>query len=101
AEIREVIAKEFGRAMAVAAEKRFAFLDEFSKPVADEVIVRAPAEPLRYIYSYFAVYGDPLIDPTLDPYPDGLLAKLAERGVNGVWLHTVLRQLASDPSFPE
>lgn len=102
AEIRELIQKEFGAAMGGAVEKRFAFLDEFQKPVPDEVVHPVPADaPLRIIYSYFAVYGDPLIDPTLDPYPDGLLAKLAERGVNGVWLHAVLRQLAPDPAFPE
>src|SRR5437016_2242820 len=89
AQIRELIQKEFAAASGGAAQRRFAFLDEFTKPVPDEAIHRMPADaPLRLIYSYFAVYGDPLIDPSLDPYPDGLLAKLAERGVNGVWLHT-------------
>jgi hypothetical protein len=57
---------------------------------------------LRLVYSYFGTYGDPLSDPTLDPYPDGLLARLAEVGVNGVWLHVVLRQLApGGRDFPE
>ncbi|HEV8377671.1 MAG TPA: hypothetical protein VGP99_02390, partial [Tepidisphaeraceae bacterium] len=102
AEIRELIQKEFAAAMAGRVEPRFAFLEEFQRPIADEAIHRAPPDaPLRFIYSYFAVYGDPLSDPGLNPYPDGLLAKLAERGVNGVWLHTVLRQLAPDPAFPE
>lgn len=100
-EIREMIAREFGAALNGPAAKRFEFLEEFTKPVPDEAVVRAPDAPLRIIYSYFAVYGDPLIEPSLDPYPDGLLAKLAERGVNGVWLHTVLRQLAPDPAFAE
>ena len=101
-EIRELIQKEFAAAMGRPVEKRFAFLEEFQKPVADEAIHRPPPDaPLRLIYSYFAVYGDPLSDPSLDPYPDRLLAKLAERGVNGVWLHAVLRQLAADPAFPE
>jgi hypothetical protein len=100
-EIRKLLATDFGAALGGPAEKRFAFLEEFGKPVADDAIRRAPDAPLRIIYSYFAVYGDPLADPALDPYPDGLLAKLAERGVNGVWLHAVLRQLAPDPSFAE
>ncbi|HEV8604518.1 MAG TPA: hypothetical protein VGQ99_04085, partial [Tepidisphaeraceae bacterium] len=101
-EIRELIRKEFGAAMGGPVEKRFAFLEEFQKPVAGPVAHRAAADaPLRLIYSYFAVYGDPLSDPTLDPYPDGLLARLAEMGVNGVWLHAVLRQLAPDPAFAE
>ena len=49
---------------------------------------------LRFICSYFGSFGDPLADPSLDPYPGGLLARLAANGVNGVWLHIVLRQLA-------
>jgi hypothetical protein len=57
---------------------------------------------LRLVYSYFGVFGDPLSDPALDPFPDGLLSRLADVGVNGVWLHVVLRQLApGSASFPE
>src|SRR5437667_6471531 len=48
AEIRAVIEKEFGAAMGGPAEKRFAFLDEFQKRVADEAIHPVPADaPLR------------------------------------------------------
>jgi len=49
---------------------------------------------LRFIYSYFALYGDPLLNPELDPYPDGLLARLADLGVNGIWLQGILYQLS-------
>ncbi len=52
---------------------------------------------LRFLYSYFALYGDPLLEPDLDPYPDGYLEKLARIGVNGVWLQAVLRNLAPEP----
>jgi len=56
----------------------------------------------RILYSYFGVFGDPLMDTTLDPYPEGLLAKLAAKGINGVWLHVVLNQIApGDMGFPE
>ena len=48
-------------------------------------------------YSYFALCGDPLLDPALDPYPDGLLARLAAAGENAVWLHVELSQLAPVP----
>jgi len=49
-----------------------------------------------------AVYGDPLSDPGLDPYPGGFLERLAAVGVNGVWLHVVLRDLApGGTAFPE
>jgi hypothetical protein len=39
---------------------------------------------LRFIFSYFADYGDPLIDPEVKSYPEGLLQRLAAAGVNGV-----------------
>jgi hypothetical protein len=34
-------------------------------------------------------------------FPEGLLQKLADQGVNAVWLHTVLRTLVKDPKYPE
>lgn len=55
----------------------------------------------RFIYPYFALYGDPLLDRSIDPFPDGYLEKLARRGVNGVWIQAVLRNLAPSPTFPE
>ncbi|MBI3117854.1 MAG: hypothetical protein HYZ00_04155, partial [Candidatus Hydrogenedentes bacterium] len=56
----------------------------------------------RIVYSYVAVYGDPLLNPKLDPYPVGLLARLAAVGINGVWLQAVLRDLAPGGEvFPE
>ena len=57
---------------------------------------------MRFVYSYLAVYGDPLVNPELDPYPDGFLQRLSAVGVNGVWLHAVLRDLApGGTAFPE
>ena len=48
------------------------------------------------------MYGDPLSNPKLDPYPDGFLERLSAVGVNGVWLHVVLRDLApGGTAFPE
>ena len=55
----------------------------------------------RFCYSYFALYGDPLLDPAADPYPEGYLAQLAEVGVNGVWLQGVLSKLAPFPWQPD
>lgn len=55
---------------------------------------------IRFLYSYCGVFGDPLLHPELDPYPDGLLQRLSNLGVNGVWLHVVLRQLAPSEIFP-
>ena len=55
----------------------------------------------RYLYSYFALYGDPLMEPETDPYPEGYLERLSELGVNGVWMQAVLRTLAPSKDFPE
>lgn len=55
-----------------------------------------------YLHSYFAVFGDPLLQDDAKLCPDGLLQKLSERGVNGVWLHALLRDLAPPTDeFPE
>ncbi|QNK56305.1 glycoside hydrolase family 20 zincin-like fold domain-containing protein [Paenibacillus sp. PAMC21692] len=56
---------------------------------------------LRYIYSYSAVYGDPLLETELDPYPDEQLERLSEVGVNGIWMQSVLYQLAPWRAAPE
>lgn len=48
---------------------------------------------LRLAYSYSAVYGDPLLNDNLDPYPDGLLADYAGAGINAVWLQGTLYTL--------
>lgn len=72
------------------------------KEVPTQAVKNTDPDQLRYIYSYFGVFGDPLIDTLQDPYPEGLLAKLSERGVTGVWMHVVLNQLApGGSSFPE
>ncbi len=98
-EIRRIVAEEFGAAMARPAEARLAFLQGLSGAVETPRPAQASTS-VRFLYSYFAVFGDPLADPTLDPYPDALLQKYADLGVNGVWLHVVLRQLALPMTFP-
>jgi hypothetical protein len=84
-------------------EPRFSFIKELSRTVdlpSGEAFENA-GDAIRFIYSYFALFGDPLLNPELDPYPDGLLQRLARVGVNGIWLHTVLRNLAPSEVFPE
>jgi hypothetical protein len=113
AEIRRLIEQTFGAELQRPEEPRFAFVDRLSRvtraysprPLAGEGTETAsrlaPPQGPHFIYSYFALYGDPLARPELDPYPDGLLEKLAAAGVNGIWLHTVLRTLAPSKTFPE
>ncbi|MEW6234402.1 MAG: hypothetical protein AB1656_03355 [Candidatus Omnitrophota bacterium] len=102
AEIKRIVEKHFADALQAPEEPRFQFIHDLSQlqPISPSSKSIKRFSP-RYIYSYFALYGDALMNPQLDPYPDGLLQKLSELGVDGVWLHTVLRNLAPSPFFPE
>ncbi|MDD4026368.1 MAG: hypothetical protein PHN85_10660 [Kiritimatiellae bacterium] len=98
--------KEEGLAelLRVPGEPRFAFVEKLTRPDPKLRAVKDSGDSpfdLRFIFSYFADYGDPLIDPEVKSYPEGLLQRLGAAGVNGVWVHTVLRTLAKDPAFPE
>ncbi len=103
AEIATLIRPTFGSALSEPADPAFSFVEALGRLPEGAASAGKPRAPgrLRYVYSYFAPFGDPLMHPELDPYPDGLLARLADAGVNGVWLHTVLRTLAPSPLFPE
>ena len=67
---------------------------------SSETIEKNTVFDIRYIYSYFALYGDALLDPSLDPYPEGLLRRLSECGVNGIWMQGILYQLTPFPFEP-
>jgi hypothetical protein len=104
AEIKQIVEESFGDEIGQPCEPRFAFVEELAKPrpsVSRDSGPRKPSPNLRFIYSYFATYGDPLTDPEVDPFPEGLLQRLADLGVNGVWMHTVLYNLAPSTVFPE
>lgn len=55
----------------------------------------------RFLYSYFALYGDPLMEGDAAGLPDGYLDRAAESGADGVWIQGVLNTLAPARSFPE
>jgi len=93
--IRQLIESEF--APKEKPDPLFGFLSELAKPSASK---SSRAGGLRLCYSYFALYGDPLLDPGLDPYPDGYLAQLAASGVNAVWLQGLLQKLSPFPWEP-
>ena len=103
-EIKKLVMVDFADLLSRPQEPRFRFIKEISKP--DPKIKLNPKtdsedDTIRFIYSYFAPYGDPLLHPELDPFPAGLLQRLSQVGVNGVWLHVVLNQLAPSKTFPE
>jgi hypothetical protein len=106
AEIRRVVEEDFGEEIRRPAEARFAFVRALGDDRTDRSDrtdrTDAASDGLRIVYSYVAVYGDPLMNPQLNPYPDGLLQRLAAAGINGVWVHTLLRDLApGGAAFPE
>ncbi|QDT07139.1 hypothetical protein K227x_55640 [Rubripirellula lacrimiformis] len=106
AEIKQVVREHFGDLELVESEPRFRFVETLSSTEGTTALPDRDTvnreQPLRMVYSYFGLFGDPLIDPEIEPIPDGLLARLAEKGVNGIWMHVVLRQLApGGEDFPE
>ena len=83
-------------------EPRFTFVKDIAAtvPRTPESTSDSPFD-FRLIFSYFADFADPLADPAISSFPEGLLQRLSEQGVNAVWLHTVLRTLVKDPKYPE
>src|SRR5581483_10613505 len=102
AEIHALITQEFGDRVDQSIAARFDFVQELSTRIRSQRREGNQAQPLRIVYPYFAVYGDPLLGSGLEPCPDGLLQRLSAEGINGIWLHGVLRDLApGGKSFPE
>ena len=103
AEIRQIVRQVFGPAIDAAGEPPFAFVDQLAEATGQAPAPR-PGQAVwtpRYVYSYFALYGDPLVETDADPFPDGLLERLAASGVNGVWMQAVLNTMAPARAFPE
>ena len=99
AEICRIMREEIRQQGAAPSEPLFGFVRWLSERPGSAAAVAASGQ-LKFCYSYFALYGDPLLQPDADPYPDGYLARLAQVGVNGVWLQAVLYKLAPFPWEP-
>lgn len=97
-EIADLVREAFPEGVNAASDPLFSFVSRLSaRPAAAGATTSGAPAALRFCYSYFALYGDPLLDRDADPYPDGYLARLAQSGVNGVWLQAVLHKLAPFP----
>lgn len=106
--IAAIVRRDFPDGAADSADPPFSFVANLSdRPSASgrrhpASGIQPPAsDSLRFCYSYFALYGDPLLDTESAPFPDGYLARLAEAGVTGVWLQAVLYKLAPFPWDPK
>ena len=102
-EIARLVHDKFPNGALEGREPLFTFIETLKAPLdkPKKPALLDDGAPLRLGYSYFALCGDPLLDPSLDPYPDGLLARLAAVGENAVWLHVELSQLAYLPWRPD
>lgn len=102
------IAKEiavFGKNGFVPQERRFEFMRRFEVLNAAEVQPTAGGKDnfdLKIAFPYFSDFGEPLLDKEMGSYPEEMFRRLAEVGVNGIWLHVVLRTLVvpDDKGFP-
>lgn len=102
-QIAEMMRDRFPAGVA-ESDNAFAFIEDFHKPVEDEVrtFEIKGSDNLRMIYPYFALYGDALIDESIDPLPERILKEYADAGINGIWIQLVLYQLVEfsfDPSL--
>ena len=85
-------------------EPRFGFVREFENlgQSTEKKIENDNGFELRMIFPYFAAFGDPLLDHELTTYPEELFRRLSGVGVNGIWVHSVLRMMVEpdDKGFP-
>lgn len=103
--IKKVIKEEFGSDVAGRSsgkkEPLFHFVKELSSsPGHSSPPLQSGFSP-RYGYGYFTLFGDPLLDTAIDPYPDGYLERMAASGLDGTWMHIVLSKLTPFPWDPE
>ena len=96
--INKVIRSEFPRAL--KGEPLFHFVGELSSRPSTEIKPLKSGFSPRYGYGYFTLFGDPLLDSDIDPYPDGYLERMAASGLDGTWMHIVLSKLTPFPWDP-
>ncbi|MBN1346020.1 MAG: hypothetical protein JXQ73_25255 [Phycisphaerae bacterium] len=96
-QIAAIVRETFHGGVDAPVEPLFTFIEDLSKTPGGETPVRPESlfSP-RFCYSYFGSFRQPLTAER-DPYPEGLLARLAAAGVDGVWLHEPLYRLARFP----
>lgn len=102
------IAKEMkviGKSVFVAQEPRFEFMRRFEELKTSEIAQRSTPKngfDLKIAFPYFSDFGEPLLDKEMGAYPEEMFRQLSEVGVNGIWLHVVLRTLVApdEKGFP-
>lgn len=101
--ITKVLGEEFPNGIPRQEEPPFHFVKELSIFPKEK---KATSRPVvsgfhpRFAYSYFSLFGDPLLEPEIDPLPDGYLARMVNSGLDGTWMHIVLSKLTPFPWDP-
>ncbi|MFO1499220.1 MAG: hypothetical protein U1G07_12635 [Verrucomicrobiota bacterium] len=98
-QIAQLLASQLPADWSQSTDPLFGFIRDLSSSGLERegTVAQPPSGGPRFCYSYFALYGDPLLATDNDPYPEGYLRRLADLGVNGVWLQAVLTKLAPFP----
>ncbi len=101
AAIAAIVKESFPMGVGVDADPPLGFVARLSSPCEEKLdpTLKFDLTP-RYCFSYFGLTGDAFLAKSEDIYPDGYLARLAARGVDGVWLQGVLYTLAPFPWNP-
>jgi hypothetical protein len=102
--IASIVRETFPDGVGCPRDPLFSFVARLSEPPAAETErPEAGVFSPRFCYSYYASFRNPLSGEE-DPWPEGYLARLAGKGVDGVILHEPLYHLTPfpwDPSVSE
>ena len=100
--IASVLQKEFPSGIGAPKEPLFHFVKKLSAPFKNENQANSTKSGFspRFGYAYFALFGDPLLNPDIDPYPDNYLDRMAGAGMDGTWMHIVLSKITPFPWDP-
>ncbi|RRB07956.1 hypothetical protein EHT25_07765 [Larkinella rosea] len=91
------IREEFSGGFPTHQEPLFQFVKDLSKPPEKMTLPASSGMSPRFGYAYFALFGDPLLEPGIDPYPEGYLEQMATAGMDGTWMHIVLSKITPFP----
>ena len=101
--IKKVLKEEFPDGVPSQEQPLFHFVKELSAMPDKKESAIAPATSgfsPRFGYSYFALFGDPLMEPEIDPLPNGYLARMVASGMDSTWIHIVLSKITPFPWDP-
>ncbi len=98
--ISQIIKQEFPNGFPKVKQPLFDFVRTLSAPLEDRPVPVTSGFSNRFGYAYFALFGDPLLEPEIDPYPDAYLDRMVASGMGGTWLHIVLSKITPFPWDP-